>query len=245
MEAAGGVGVAAFDAGEVEGPRMLVSGPPLGITGGHCDNNLLPFEFHYRAEGVADGPWAVRAKVRECVGHPAVLRQAIDVLGWGGNCVIIGVPPPTAEASFRVAALTHIDRGILGSRYGSARPHVDVPIVIDLYRQGRFKLDGDSRYWRADLDQNDFADALDRCGDVARYLFQAFRGKPPLLRRALQALACLAGRFHRPVARFPGKILKLLARPAAVGSGGDPDRDAAGPHQPGAGHGPDQHAGHR
>ena len=28
--------------GDVEGPRMLVSGPPLGITGGHCDNNLLP-----------------------------------------------------------------------------------------------------------------------------------------------------------------------------------------------------------
>jgi S-(hydroxymethyl)glutathione dehydrogenase/alcohol dehydrogenase len=77
----------------------------------------------------------------ECVGHPAVLRQAIDILGWGGNCVIIGVPPPTTEASFRVASLTHIDRGILGSRYGSARPHVDVPIVVDLYRQGRFKLD--------------------------------------------------------------------------------------------------------
>ncbi len=31
-----------IDAGDVEGPRMLVSGPALGITGGHCDNNLLP-----------------------------------------------------------------------------------------------------------------------------------------------------------------------------------------------------------
>jgi imidazolonepropionase-like amidohydrolase len=37
-----------INAGEVEGPRMFVSGPPLGITGGHCDNNLLPFEFHFR-----------------------------------------------------------------------------------------------------------------------------------------------------------------------------------------------------
>src|ERR1051326_7121001 len=41
----------------LDGPRMMVSGPPLGITGGHCDNNLLPYEFHYKAEGVADGPW--------------------------------------------------------------------------------------------------------------------------------------------------------------------------------------------
>jgi len=38
----------AIDAGDIEGPRMFVSGPPLGITGGHCDNNLLPFEYHYR-----------------------------------------------------------------------------------------------------------------------------------------------------------------------------------------------------
>ncbi len=30
-----------INAGDVEGPRMIVSGPALGITGGHCDNNLL------------------------------------------------------------------------------------------------------------------------------------------------------------------------------------------------------------
>src|SRR5690349_465485 len=35
-----------INAGEVPGPRMLVSGPALGITGGHCDNNLLPLEYH-------------------------------------------------------------------------------------------------------------------------------------------------------------------------------------------------------
>jgi Imidazolonepropionase and related amidohydrolases len=35
----------AINAGDVPGPHMLVRGPPLGITGGHCDNDLLPFEF--------------------------------------------------------------------------------------------------------------------------------------------------------------------------------------------------------
>ena len=30
------------NAGHVPGPHMQVSGPPLGITGGHCDDNLLP-----------------------------------------------------------------------------------------------------------------------------------------------------------------------------------------------------------
>src|SRR5262245_12569255 len=57
----------AIAAGDIPGPRMLVSGPPLGITGGHCDNNLLPSEFHFKEGGVADGPWEARAKVREVV----------------------------------------------------------------------------------------------------------------------------------------------------------------------------------
>src|SRR5262249_35685422 len=46
--------------GDLPGPRMIVSGPPLGITGGHCDNNLLPFEYHASEEGVADGIEAVQ-----------------------------------------------------------------------------------------------------------------------------------------------------------------------------------------
>lgn len=58
----------AIAAGEVAGPRMLVSGPPVGITGGHCsDRNLLPYEYGVTGKGVADGPWQVRRKVRENV----------------------------------------------------------------------------------------------------------------------------------------------------------------------------------
>jgi len=61
----------AINAGDVAGPRMQVSGPPLGITGGHCDNNLLPFEFHHSAEGVADGREAVMHRVREVIKYGA------------------------------------------------------------------------------------------------------------------------------------------------------------------------------
>lgn len=62
-----------INAGEVPGPRMLVSGPSLGITGGHCDSSLLAPEYQYKSLGVADGPWAVRAKVRENVKYGADL----------------------------------------------------------------------------------------------------------------------------------------------------------------------------
>ena len=70
-----------INAGDVEGPRMIVSGPALSITGGHCDNNLLPYEFHHSDIGVADGPWAARAKVREVVKYGA---DVIKVCASGG-----------------------------------------------------------------------------------------------------------------------------------------------------------------
>ncbi len=63
----------AINSGEIPGPRLLASGPALGITGGHCDDNLLPSEYDRRAQGVADGPWAARAKVREVIKYGADL----------------------------------------------------------------------------------------------------------------------------------------------------------------------------
>jgi imidazolonepropionase-like amidohydrolase len=82
--AAGYSDVALRDAikdGDVEGPHLLVSGPMLGITGGHCDNNLLAPEFAFRESGVADGPWAVRSKVREVVKYGADL---VKICASGG-----------------------------------------------------------------------------------------------------------------------------------------------------------------
>jgi len=71
----------AINAGDVPGPRMLVSGPPLGITGGHCDNDLLPFQYHATADGVADGVEQVQHKVRETIKYGADL---IKVCATGG-----------------------------------------------------------------------------------------------------------------------------------------------------------------
>ena len=54
----------AINRNAILGPTMFVSGPALGITGGHCDSNILPFDYKYTSQGVADGPWEVRKKVR-------------------------------------------------------------------------------------------------------------------------------------------------------------------------------------
>jgi imidazolonepropionase-like amidohydrolase len=62
-----------INAGEIPGPRMAVSGPSLGITGGHCDRNSLNHEFAEKGDGIADGPWEVRQKVRTNVKYDADL----------------------------------------------------------------------------------------------------------------------------------------------------------------------------
>lgn len=71
----------AINDGDIPGPRMLVSGPALGITGGHCDENLLPFEYHHQSEGVADGVEAVQHKVREVIKYGA---DVIKICATGG-----------------------------------------------------------------------------------------------------------------------------------------------------------------
>ena len=55
----------AIDRGLVSGPTMIVSGPALGITGGHCDSNILPYDYEHKSQGVADGPWEARKMVRK------------------------------------------------------------------------------------------------------------------------------------------------------------------------------------
>mgnify|MGYP003110440189 CR=1 FL=1 len=71
----------AIDEGVITGPRMIPAGRSIGITGGHCDNNLLPYEDQKTSGGVADGPWAVRAKVRENNKYGA---KVIKFCGTGG-----------------------------------------------------------------------------------------------------------------------------------------------------------------
>ncbi|WP_258406621.1 metal-dependent hydrolase family protein [Shewanella spartinae] len=71
----------AIDAGEIPGPRIWAVGHALSITGGHCDDNFAAPEAHSVAAGVADGPWAVRQKVRENIKYGA---NAIKICATGG-----------------------------------------------------------------------------------------------------------------------------------------------------------------
>ena len=109
-----------INAGDIEGPRMFVSGPALGITGGHCDNNLLAPEFNFRESAVADGPWAARAKVREVVKYGA---DVIKICASGG--VLSkgdqpGTPQYTLEEMTAIAEEAHkLGRKVAAHAHGT------------------------------------------------------------------------------------------------------------------------------
>ena len=109
-----------IEAGDVPGPRMLVSGPPLGITGGHCDNNLLAPEYHYKDPGVADGPWAARARVREVIKYGADLIKVCASGGVLSKGDLPGAPQYTLEEMRAIAEEAHkLGRKVAAHAHGT------------------------------------------------------------------------------------------------------------------------------
>ena len=122
----------AINDGDIPGPRMLVSGPPIGITGGHCsDNNLLPPEYDISGEGVADGPWAARTAVRRNIKYGADLIKTCSTGGVLSKGTKVGAPQYTVEEltalvdeahsrGLKVASHAHGAEGIINALVAGA-----------------------------------------------------------------------------------------------------------------------------
>ncbi len=77
----------------------------------------------------------------ECVGNPALMRQALECAhrGWGRS-VIIGVAGAGQEISTRPFQLV-TGRVWMGTAFGGARGRTDVPRIVDWYMEGRINID--------------------------------------------------------------------------------------------------------
>jgi S-(hydroxymethyl)glutathione dehydrogenase / alcohol dehydrogenase len=77
----------------------------------------------------------------DAIGMTATTEQAIRMLGLGGAAVVVGLPPTGATARFEPLVLAEADQRILGSNYGSVRPAIDIPALVDRYMDGQLSLD--------------------------------------------------------------------------------------------------------
>lgn len=88
----------AIAAGTLPGPRIIAGGISIGITGGHCsDNNLLPYEEGAVGDGVADGPWEARRKVRQNIKFGADVIKICSTGGVLSKGTEVGAPQFSPE----------------------------------------------------------------------------------------------------------------------------------------------------
>lgn len=129
----------AINAGDVPGPRMLVSGPLIGITGGHCDNNMLPSEYHAVGDGVADGIAEVQHRVRENIKYGADL---IKICATGG-VLSLGDNPQASQFTLEemkaiVADAHRLGRKVAAHAHGAEGIRWAVEAGVDSIEHGSY-----------------------------------------------------------------------------------------------------------
>lgn len=77
----------------------------------------------------------------EVIGLSETIRQAYDSLAKRGMAIAVGVAPMSKEVSVPIMTLVYEERVLTGSVYGSSRPFIDIPMLINLYQAGKLKLD--------------------------------------------------------------------------------------------------------
>lgn len=134
----------AIKAGDVPGPRMLVSGPPLSITGGHGDENFLAPQFGWSSDGVADGIDGVTKKVREDIKYGADVIKFMatgGVLSEGDNPALAQFSPDEMKA---IVDTAHgLGRKVAAHAHGSAGIKYAVLAGVDSIEHGSYINDED------------------------------------------------------------------------------------------------------
>jgi S-(hydroxymethyl)glutathione dehydrogenase/alcohol dehydrogenase len=103
----------------------------------------------------------------EAIGKPETIELAYDVLAPGGTAVVVGQVPDGVTASYDPFVMSDREKTLTGSNYGSARPPLDFPRIIDLYMASKLDLDVlVSRHIQLH-EINDAFEAI-RSGEVAR-----------------------------------------------------------------------------
>ena len=77
----------------------------------------------------------------ECIGLAATITQAYNMIRKGGMAIVVGVSPMTEMVTLPALMMPFQEKVLTGSMYGSARPHLDFPKLLSLYKSKKLKLD--------------------------------------------------------------------------------------------------------
>jgi Zn-dependent alcohol dehydrogenase len=142
---AGGVGLSAIMGARLTGADTIIAVEPveskrklaleLGATVAldGCEPEL--------ADAIRDHAPAGLDYAFEAAGLPFLTELAFGLTRRGGTIVAIGVPPDGSTIALPGPELVRSEKIVTGTFYGSARPHLDMPMILRFYADGRLPLD--------------------------------------------------------------------------------------------------------
>ncbi len=143
---AGGVGLNAIQGARIAGARRIVAvdmsedkleiAREFGATHGVLATTDKPWRASYKALG-GRGADAVIVTV----GAIPAYDDAPKYLGMGGKVIMVGMPHSGGMSEYEPVMLAAMGQGMVGSKMGDVVIQRDIPWMVDLYLQGRLKLD--------------------------------------------------------------------------------------------------------
>jgi S-(hydroxymethyl)glutathione dehydrogenase/alcohol dehydrogenase len=141
----GGVGIAAIQGARIAGaaeivavdvnPEKLDEAKRFGATHAVLPDGLV--EINGDVTGGIGFDYAL-----ECIGNPAVMRNAYDVTRRGGTTCIVGVGRMEESLTFSAFELFFAEKTLVGSYYGGTDVRTDFDKLLRLYRSGQLDLEG-------------------------------------------------------------------------------------------------------
>ena len=168
---AGGVGLNAIQGARIAGARRIVA---VDMLPEKLDI-AMEFGATHGVLATGDAPWVEAQEalgrgadaVFVTVGAAVAYTTAPNYLASGGKVIMVGMPATGAASSFEAGNLAAASQAMIGSKMGDVVIQRDIPWIVDLYRQGRLKLDElISAHWR--LEQINEAIADTKTGSAKR-----------------------------------------------------------------------------
>lgn len=107
----------------------------------------------------------------EAIGLPAQIAAAVRLVRPGGTVVVVGQPADGATVPLDGYDLSDNAKQVIGCNYGSCRPTVDFPLLVNGYETGRLDLDSLVAGIRPLAEVNEAFEQL-ATGETARVLLQ-------------------------------------------------------------------------
>jgi len=141
----GGVGLNAIQAARLAGAHRVIAVDLMDERLAAAEDFGATHRINGREEDAVEAVLKITATrgtdyAFVTVGAPQAFDQSYAMLAPGGTSVLVGVAPLGAQSTFDPIALNSGAQRILGSKL-AANIQRDIPYLLSLYREGRFKLD--------------------------------------------------------------------------------------------------------